>query len=96
MPRRVREWPRPSPWTGFDCDTTCNLCWIWSPSERSDERLLSMETFGEFAFTASLYRTREQGRVLVKEWVRRHGGELDLLLHKARLEFLPWREQRET
>jgi hypothetical protein len=55
-----------------------------------------METFGEFAFTASLYRTREQGRVLVKEWVRRHGGELDLLLHKARLEFLPWREQRET
>ena len=68
-PRRSRRSfaPRPHNWWGYDYDTTCNLCGIWRPSERNDERLLALPTFEEFAWTASLYRDREQGRVLVRE-----------------------------
>jgi hypothetical protein len=80
---------------GYSNEAGCNLCAIWMPSPRSDERLLSKETFAEFAFAASLYRDREQGEALVREWARRRGGDPDVLLHRARLKRLtaPEREK---
>ena len=86
-PRRHRRLPilLNGGWHGFDRDETCNLCCIWRPSERSDERLLSMPTFEEMASTASLYRTRDEGRVLVEEWAKRHSEDVEELLVAARL-----------
>ena len=72
-------------WDGFDPDETCNLCCIWRPGPRSDERLPALPTFQHFIRTASLYRDREQGRVLVREWAHRHGEDADELLGAARL-----------
>jgi hypothetical protein len=72
-------------WWGYDNEGGCNLCAIWFPSERSDERLLGHPTFEEFAWTASLYRDREQGRVLVRKWAERHGEDAEELLRAVRL-----------
>jgi hypothetical protein len=44
-----------------------------------------MTDFDEFCHTASLYRDRKQGRVLVWEWARRYGGDVEKLLALARL-----------
>jgi hypothetical protein len=82
---RTTRWPPPQGWYGYDCDTTCNLCAIWRPSERSDERLLAMADFAEFAFVASNYRTWEQGRALLRRWVERHGGDFERLRRRAML-----------
>jgi hypothetical protein len=59
----------PARWWGFDYETTCNLCHIWQPSARGDERLLAMTDFNRFAYTASLCGDREQGHVLVQSAV---------------------------
>lgn len=87
--RPPRRWPPPQGWHGFDTHTTCNLCGIWRPSLHSDERLLEIEDFDKFVFTASLYRTIEEGRVLVAKWARRHGGEVEQLLLDAALPLRP-------
>jgi hypothetical protein len=84
-PRRSFVTTRPHQWWGFDNEGGCNLCAIWRPSERSDERLLGLPSFEEFAWTASLYRDREQGRVLVQKWADRHGGDVEELLVRAHL-----------
>jgi hypothetical protein len=86
---------RPGPWSGYDNEYGCNLCAVWMPSPRSDERLLSMGTFEQFVLTASEYRTREQGRVLVVEWARRHGEDPDPLLDAAWLRPLTSHERAE-
>jgi hypothetical protein len=42
-------------------------------------------SFEEFAWTASLYRDREQGRALVRKWAERHGGDVEELIRLARV-----------
>ena len=66
-------------WSGFDYETTCNLCCAYRPGPVGDERLLRRD-FERFVNGASLYRTKDEGRVLVKEWARRHGEDAEHLL----------------
>jgi hypothetical protein len=66
-------------WSGFDNDTCCNLCSAMRPGPVGDERLLRRD-FERFVNGASLYRTKDEGRVLVKEWARRRGQDAGHLL----------------
>lgn len=72
-------------WDGFDPDETCNLCCIWRPARAPMNACWRCPPFQHFIRTASLYRDREQGRVLVREWAHRHGEDADELLRAARL-----------
>lgn len=68
---------------GLVFDTTCNLCHTCNLActETTAARAPDLRAVP----TASLYRDEEQGRVLVQEWARGRGGDVERLLRLADL-----------